>query len=67
MVHKKNWEEIHTEAKERFQEVLDFESVEREKMLDDKKFALGEDDAQWDSEDVAVKSDKSNWQLSDGG
>lgn len=56
MVHKNNWEEIHAEAKERFQEILDFESVEREKMLDDKKFALGEDDAQWDSEDVRSRA-----------
>ncbi len=46
------WKEIHELAKERFQEILDFESRERDAMLDDKAFAVGENNAQWNPNDV---------------
>jgi len=45
-------DEIHTEAKERFQEILDFEGTERNEMENDKQFAVGENNAQWDSKNV---------------
>lgn len=44
--------EIHTLAKERFKEIEDFESIERDIMLDDKAFAVGENNAQWDPDDA---------------
>lgn len=44
--------EIHALAKERFQEILDFESSERDNMLDDKAFSVGENNAQWDDRDA---------------
>lgn len=47
--------EIHQEAKERFQEIQDFEGAERLAMLDDKAFATGENDAQWDPNDVSSR------------
>lgn len=46
------WAEIHTLAKERFKEIINFESRERDNMLDDKAFAVGENNAQWASNDV---------------
>lgn len=45
-------EEIHAEAKERFKEIEDFENTERNAMLDDKAFATGENNAQWNDKDV---------------
>jgi len=50
------WAEIHTLAKERFKEIQDFENHERLMMLDDKAFAVGENDAQWNPQDVASRS-----------
>lgn len=47
-----DWAEIHTLAKERFQEILTFEGQERDAMLDDKAFAVGENNDQWDQDDV---------------
>lgn len=49
---KKRLEEIHLEAKERFKEINDFEGSERQKMLDDKAFEVGENNKQWDPGDV---------------
>ena len=46
------WAEIHELAKARFQEIVDFEGQERDAMLDDKAFAVGENNAQWDANDV---------------
>ena len=50
-------EEIHEEAKKRFKEILDFESAERQAMQDDKEFGLGQDDKQWDGDDLASRKD----------
>ncbi len=49
------WAEIHTLAKERFKEIVDFESHERDMMLDDKAFAVGENNAQWDPDDASAR------------
>lgn len=45
-------QEIHTEAKERFREIVDFEGSERDLMEDDKVFSVGENDNQWEDGDV---------------
>ena len=45
-------QEIHTEAKERFREIVDFEGSERDLMEDDKAFSIGENDSQWEPDDV---------------
>lgn len=55
MVQTKELKEIHELAKERFQEVVDFEGSERSLMLDDKEFSLGEDNAQWNGDDVSSR------------
>ena len=48
-------EEILEQAKKRFQEIVDFESSERINMEDDKAFSLGQDNAQWDQDDVSSR------------
>jgi len=48
-------EEIHTLALERFKEIQDYEGSERIVMEDDKKFSIGEDDDQWNPDDVTSR------------
>ena len=49
------YREIHRKAKEQFQEILEFEGPERMKMADDKRFSIGENNSQWDDNDVRTR------------
>jgi len=42
--------EIHEQALERFQEIFDFEGNERDQMLDDKIFSVGNENDQWENQ-----------------
>lgn len=46
------YQEIHQKAKDQFKAIVEFEGPERDRMADDKKFGLGENNSQWDDKDV---------------